>query len=51
MTTFTTQDKAEFILQRLAATGARYLGVTLMPGPQLQQGLRDIKRIKAAMKG
>lgn len=41
-------DKAEFILQRLAATGARYLGVTLMPGPQLQQGLRDIKRIKTA---
>jgi len=28
--------------------GVRYLGVTIMPGPQLQQAVPDIKRIKAA---
>lgn len=28
--------------------GVRYLGVTIMPGPQLQQAVPDIKRIKQA---
>lgn len=41
-------DKADLILQRLAATGARHVGVTIMPGPQLQSALPHIKRIKAA---
>ena len=33
---------------RCARDGVRYLGVTIMPGPQLQQAVPDIKRIKAA---
>lgn len=41
-------DKAETILRRMEETGATYLGITIMPGPQLQSALPDIKRIKAA---
>lgn len=41
------EDKGALLLQRLNETGARYLGLTIMPGPQLQHGLPIIKRIKA----
>ena len=41
------RDRAAEIIELLQG-GARYLGVTIMPGPQLQQAVPDIKRIKAA---
>ncbi len=41
-------DKSEVILRRLDETGAKYLGITIMPGPQLQSALPHINRIKAA---
>lgn len=40
-------DKADVLLRRLRETGAKYLGVTIMPGPQLQSALPHINRIKA----
>ena len=40
------RDHAADIIQQARATGARYLGVTIMPGPQLQRAVPDIRRIK-----
>ncbi|HJZ49216.1 MAG TPA: cobalamin-dependent protein, partial [Roseiflexaceae bacterium] len=42
------RDRAAEIVERVRQGGVRYLGVTIMPGPQLQQAVPDIKRIKAA---
>ena len=42
------RDRAAEIIERVRREGVRYLGVTIMPGPQLQQAVPDIKRIKAA---
>src|SRR4029450_7622084 len=41
------RDRAAEIIDQVRRDGVRYLGVTIMPGPQLQQALPDIKRIKA----
>lgn len=41
------EEKGSVLLRRLAETGAKYLGVTIMPGPQLQNALPILKRIKA----
>ena len=41
-------DHAAEIIEQVQRDGVRYLGVTIMPGPQLQQAVPDIKRIKAA---
>lgn len=41
-------DCAGEIIDRVRNEGARYLGVTIMPGPQLQKAVPDIKRIRAA---
>jgi len=40
------EDKAALLLRRIEETGAKYLGITIMPGPQLQNGLPILKRIK-----
>jgi anaerobic magnesium-protoporphyrin IX monomethyl ester cyclase len=42
------RDRAAEIIEQIQREGVRYLGVTIMPGPQLQQAVPDIKRIKAA---
>jgi anaerobic magnesium-protoporphyrin IX monomethyl ester cyclase len=42
------RDRAAEIVEQIRRDGARYLGVTIMPGPQLQRAVPDIKRIKAA---
>jgi anaerobic magnesium-protoporphyrin IX monomethyl ester cyclase len=42
------RDRAAEIIERVRRDGVRYLGVTIMPGPQLQQAVPDIKRIRAA---
>ena len=42
------RDRAAEIVEQVRRDGVRYLGVTIMPGPQLQQAVPDIKRIKAA---
>src|SRR6266498_4860909 len=42
------RDRAAEIIEQVRRDGVRYLGVTIMPGPQLQQAVPDIKRIKAA---
>jgi len=42
------RDRAAEIIESAQRDGVRYLGVTIMPGPQLQQAIPDIKRIKAA---
>lgn len=42
------RDRAGEIIARVKRQGVRYLGVTMMPGPQLQQAFPDIQRIKAA---
>src|SRR5258706_11503040 len=42
------RDRAAEIIHQVQHDGVRYLGVTIMPGPQLQQAVPDIKRIKAA---
>ncbi|HEX9370957.1 MAG TPA: radical SAM protein [Roseiflexaceae bacterium] len=42
------RDRAAEIVAQVRRDGVRYLGVTIMPGPQLQQAVPDIKRIKAA---
>jgi anaerobic magnesium-protoporphyrin IX monomethyl ester cyclase len=42
------RDRAAEIIERVRRDGVRYLGVTIMPGPQLQRAVPDIKRIKAA---
>ena len=42
------RDHAADIIEQVQACGTRYLGVTVMPGPQLQHAVPDIRRIKAA---
>ena len=42
------RDRAAEIIGQVKRDGVRYLGVTIMPGPQLQQAVPDITRIKAA---
>lgn len=42
------RDRAAEIITRVRRDGVRYLGVTIMPGPQLQRAVPEIKRIKAA---
>ncbi|HEU4651498.1 MAG TPA: radical SAM protein [Croceibacterium sp.] len=42
------RDAAGDIIAQVRRDGVRYLGVTIMPGPQLQRAVPDIKRIKAA---
>ncbi len=42
------RDRTAEIIATVQRAGTRYLGVTIMPGPQLQQAVPDIKRIKAA---
>ena len=45
------RDLAAEIIETVKMEGVRYLGVTIMPGPQLQRAVPDIKRIKAACPG
>ncbi len=45
------RDRAAEIVERVQHDGVRYLGVTIMPGPQLQQAVPEIKRIRAACPG
>jgi anaerobic magnesium-protoporphyrin IX monomethyl ester cyclase len=42
-------DPAAHIIDRAKATGAKLLGVTAMPGPQLKQAVRVCKQVKAAL--
>jgi anaerobic magnesium-protoporphyrin IX monomethyl ester cyclase len=42
------RDGAEAVIAAVRRQEVRYLGVTIMPGPQLQQAVRDLRRIKAA---
>lgn len=42
-------NPAETIIARAQATGAKLLGVTVMPGPQLQQAVAVCKQVKAAL--
>ncbi len=42
------RDRPGEIIDQIRHDGVRYLGVTIMPGPQLQRAVPDIKRIKAA---
>jgi radical SAM superfamily enzyme YgiQ (UPF0313 family) len=42
-------DPAQHIIQRVQATGARLLGVSVMPGPQLRQAVPVCKRLKEAV--
>ena len=42
------RDRAGEIIDEVRRGNVRYLGVTIMPGPQLQQAIPDIKRIRAA---
>ena len=44
------QDRCAEIIAKVAA-GVRYLGITVMPGPQLQNAVQHIRRIKAACPG
>jgi len=41
--------RVEFLLERLRVLGAKYLCVTIMPGPQLQQAIPDIRRVRAEL--
>ncbi len=41
-------DPAQAIIEQVQKTGARLLGVTVMPGPQLRQAVPVCRRIKAA---
>ena len=43
------EDPASYIIDRVRATGARMLGVTVMPGPQLRQAVPVCKAVKAAL--
>jgi radical SAM superfamily enzyme YgiQ (UPF0313 family) len=40
-------DPASHLIERARATGAKLLGVTVMPGPQLRQAVAVCKRIRA----
>lgn len=42
-------DPAAHIIERARATGARLLGVTVMPGPQLRQAVPVCRQVKAAL--
>jgi radical SAM superfamily enzyme YgiQ (UPF0313 family) len=42
-------DAAEHIIERAKATQAKLLGVTAMPGPQLQNAYRVCKEVKATL--
>ena len=42
------RDRAAEIIDRVLRDGVRYLGVTIMPGPQLQKAIPELKRIRAA---
>ena len=42
-------DPATHIIERVQATGAKMLGVTIMPGPQLRQAVPVCKQVKAAL--
>ena|SRR5579859_6856378 len=42
-------DPATYIIDRVRATGAKLLAVTVMPGPQLRQAVPVSKKIKAAL--
>lgn len=42
-------DPAAHIIERARATNAKLLGVTVMPGPQLEQAVPACKRIKQAL--
>ena len=42
-------DPATAIVERVRATGARVLGVTVMPGPQLSQAVPVCRDVKAAL--
>lgn len=42
-------DPATHIIERARATGAKLLGVTVMPGPQLRQAVPVCKQVKAAL--
>ncbi len=44
-----TADPVQHIIQRVQSTGAHLLGVTVMPGPQLQAAVHTCKAIKAAL--
>jgi radical SAM superfamily enzyme YgiQ (UPF0313 family) len=42
-------DPAAHIIERVRATGAKLLAVTVMPGPQLRQAVPVCKQVKAAL--
>ena len=42
------RDRPAEIIAQVRRDGVRYLGVTIMPGPQLQKAIPDIRQIKAA---
>ena len=42
-------NPAQYIIERVQATGSRLLAMTVMPGPQLQQAVPVTKQIKAAL--
>lgn len=42
-------DPAAHIIERARATGAKLLGVTVMPGPQLRQAVPVCQQVKAAL--
>lgn len=44
-------DPAPYIIERARATGAKLLGVTAMPGPQLRQAIEVCKKIKTELPG
>ena len=42
-------DPAEYIIERVKATGAKLLAATVMAGPQLRQAVPVCKKVKAAL--
>jgi radical SAM superfamily enzyme YgiQ (UPF0313 family) len=42
-------DPAAHLIERARLTGAKLLGVSVMPGPQIKQAVRVCKQIKAAL--
>src|SRR5262245_42464914 len=42
-------DPAAAIIERAQVAGAKLLGVTVMPGPQLHEAIQTCKQIKAAV--
>ena len=45
------KDPVERIIQRCRETAARYLGITIMPGPQLQQAVLALNQLRSALPG